>query len=576
MSTEIRFVVAIALMIFVMVITNIMFPPVVPDTPENAPGGQEPGIESVMPPMGGEGTPVGSLEGLTPSIEEVADAPALADATQVPLNEGPVPEREVRVEGPLVHFTFSNYGARLLSAQLPGFRSMRRPGPVELVSEASSALTHGLIAGSDTLSFASVPFETSATRVVLAEDGPPQRLKFTYEHPSGALSLELEYTFTPGSYVVDVAGRVGGPERPLVTTSLGEGIAFNEADSTAEARMMAYVGNHANEGVRSTLLTKVDEPRVEEGPFMWAAFKSKFFVFAVLAGEEGEEGDYLGGLFVRPTPVEGRTQMTVTHPVGIDGAFDYRLFVGPQDYARLSSIGSDLEDVNPYGWRVLRPVLRPIVSVIMSVLSFLHNTLDIGYGWVLVLFGVLMRVVLWPLNQKAMRAQMRNMAVQPMLQEIQKKYKNNPEQLQKEMMKLYKEYGFNPAAGCLPMLIPFPVLIALFFVFQNTIELRGVPFLWMPDLSAKDPFYLLPLFLAVSMFLMQFITYKSMDQPNPQMKMMMWFMPVFLGFVFMQFASGLNLYYATSNVASIPQQYMIAQERKKAKARGLVKLADRD
>ena len=92
----------------------------------------------------------------------------------------------------------------------------------------------------------------------------------------------------------------------------------------------------------------------------------------------------------------------------------------------------------------------------------------------LVVFGVLMRVVLWPLNQKAMRAQLRNMAVQPLVQEIQTKHKDNPEKLQKEMMRLYKEHGFNPLAGCLPMLLPWPVLIALFFVFQNTIELRGV------------------------------------------------------------------------------------------------------
>jgi YidC/Oxa1 family membrane protein insertase len=142
------------------------------------------------------------------------------------------------------------------------------------------------------------------------------------------------------------------------------------------------------------------------------------------------------------------------------------------------------------------------------------------------------------------------------------------------MMRLYKEYGFNPLAGCLPMLLPWPVLIALFFVFQNTIELRGVPFLWMPDLSAHDPLYILPLFLAVSMFLLQWISYKSMDQDNPQMKMMMYFMPLFFGFIFAKFASGLNLYYATANIATIPQQILIARERKAAQAAGPVKKSE--
>ena len=115
------------------------------------------------------------------------------------------------------------------------------------------------------------------------------------------------------------------------------------------------------------------------------------------------------------------------------------------------------------------------------------------------------------------------------------------------------------------MLIPFPVLIALFFVFRNTIELRGVSFLWLPDLAAKDPLYILPLALAVSMFLLQWISLRSMPESNPQMRIMMWFMPLFMGFIFLQFPSGLNLYYATANIATLPQQVLIARERKKVK-----------
>jgi len=158
---------------------------------------------------------------------------------------------------------------------------------------------------------------------------------------------------------------------------------------------------------------------------------------------------------------------------------------------------------------------------------------------------------------------MKNMAVQPLLKEIQVKYKDNPERMQKEMLKLHKEHGFNPLGGCLPMLLPWPILIALFFVFQNTIDFRGVSFLWLPDLSAKDPLYILPVFLAVSMFLLQWITLRSMPESNPQMRIMMWFMPLFLGFLFLQFPSGLNLYYAVMNIATIPQQILIARERKK-------------
>jgi YidC/Oxa1 family membrane protein insertase len=233
-----------------------------------------------------------------------------------------------------------------------------------------------------------------------------------------------------------------------------------------------------------------------------------------------------------------------------------------------------MEEMNPYGWRFFRPIIRPFVSIIMFVLVFLHTNLSLSYGWVLVVFGVTMRIVLWPLNQKAMRAQLRNMAVQPLVQEIQKQHKDNPERFQKEMKRLYTEHGFNPLAGCVPMLIPWPVLIALFFVFQNTIELRGVPFLWLPDLSARDPLYLLPILLAVSMFLMQWVSMRTLDQPNPQMKMMLWLLPGMMLLIFLNLASGLNLYYLVSNIASVPQQIWINRERQKMKGRPPLKLSN--
>jgi len=297
----------------------------------------------------------------------------------------------------------------------------------------------------------------------------------------------------------------------------------------------------------------------------------------MLAGESEEslaETDYLGGLMVREGTLPERVRVEAAQGIGNDGAFHYRLFMGPQVYTRLSSLGQGMEEVNPYGWRFFRPIIRPFVSIIMTVLTFLHENLSIGYGWVLMVFGVGMRIVLFPLNHKAMKAQLRNMAVQPLVAEIQKKHKENPEKLQKEMMRLHKEHGFNPLAGCLPMLIPWPVLIALFFVFQNTIELRGVPFWWLSDLSAKDPYYILPVMLAVSMFLMQWVSMRSIDQPNPQMKMMMYFMPAFMLFLFSQFPSGLNLYYATVNVATIPQQVWITNERKKMKGKPPPKLSE--
>ena len=555
MKTEVRFLLAIGLMLVVLVGTNLLFPPPPPEQALPADTTAAPAAPEVA----------GGAPQLPPSLE--AGAPedtAAATPTEA------TPERLVTVVGPLYRYTFSNQGARLVSAEMLQFRSLKRDGLVDLVPEGTDGyLGQRLLVGSDTVDLERVPFEVDPPDgLVLSEGGGPRTLRFRYTHPTSAFGVELEYEFAPDGYQVVVRGRVTGLERPLLLTDLGDGLSFAEADSAGEARAMAYVGNHVRDGIRSTPLSRAT-PGVVEGPLRWAAFRSKFFVLALLAGETEtmSESDYLGGLIVTPSKLDRRVKLVATQSLHEDGSFGYRLFMGPQEYARLSSLGEDMEEVNPYGWRFFRPVVRPFVWVITAILVFLHAQLSLGYGWVLILFGVLMRVVLWPLNQKAMVAQLKNMAAQPMIQEIQTKYKDNPEKLQKEMMRLYKEEGFNPFAGCLPMLLPWPVLIALFFVFQNTIELRGVSFLWMPDLSAPDPIYILPVFLGVSMFLMQWASMRAVDQPNPQMKMMMWLMPIMMVFIFFKLASGLNLYYAVSNIATIPQQIWINNERKKMKGK---------
>jgi len=557
MSTELRFLLAIILMIGVLVVTNLLFPPVTPAPSravdaETATGpGLSPGVAEESPPRTTRPSPT---------------EPAAVDTVPAQPYQS---EQEVVVEGPLYRHVFTTRGARLLSAELLDFRSFTRDGPVQLIPEGpTGALGLRLILASDTLDLRSVSFNPSDDHVTVGAGGPKE---LTFRHEGRGLVVEIRYSFSPDSYLVDVVGSIRGVDRALLLIDLGSGLPFNEADEKSEERALAYVGNHLQEGITSHPLREgVARPTVHEGPFLWAAFKSKYFVFALLPGV-GEVGpEHFGGLLLWPEG-EYRAPAAVTETIAGDGTFAYRAFIGPQDYENLTALGSDLEEVNPYGWRLFRPVIRPFVVFFTVVLVFVHNTLNLAYGWVLVLFGITMRIVLWPFNQKAMRAQMRNMAVQPLLKEIQTKYKDNPERLQKEMMRLYKEHGFNPMAGCLPMLLPWPLLIALFFVFQNTIEFRGVPFLWIPDLSAPDPIFILPLFLGVSMFFLQWISMRSMPEVNPQMKMMLWIMPIMMVFIFFNLAAGLNLYYSVFNMASVPQQYLVAKERERLVAQGPVK-----
>jgi len=210
-------------------------------------------------------------------------------------------------------------------------------------------------------------------------------------------------------------------------------------------------------------------------------------------------------------------------------------------------------------------MIRPIAVGARWLLVWMHEHFSLAYGAVLILFGILIRLVLWPLNQKGMRASIRMQAIQPEMQRLQERYKEDPQRLQQEMMGLYKREGVNPFSGCWPMLLPWPVLLALFFVLSNTIELRGQSFLWLPDLSLKDPLYIIPVLMGASMFAVNKVGMLGVP-PNPQSKMMLYFLPVMMTVLFLNFASGLNLYYFVQNVVSVPQQWYLAKERLKAKA----------
>ena len=601
MRQEQRFLLAITLMILVLVGTNILFPPIPPeevvgpegDAPGQLDGTGVTGVPSA--PLGGTDAGGGAAASGDQSDPFAGPPPTEPSSLFPPVEVVATPaEDTVVVEGPLYRYSWSTLGARLISAQLLAFESFdegQEGQPVELISAGTGGvLAMQLRLGERTFDLGARSFEVEpADGLRLNEGGGPRTLTFRYRGPAG-LIFQTAYTYDPSAYDILARTEVVGPDVDLLVTGMGSGLGYNESSRSEESTVMGYAWNHVRDGVDDERLAQVDCERIQEGPHRWAALKSKYFLFALIPGREGSE-QYLGGVIARPAdgsaPVEcdRRTrrqwwqfwapgdpvtphEIAVTQSLDASGVLDYRVYLGPQERDVLMAFENDLEEANPYGYRWMRPIVRPVVSVALSILNFLHDVLDVGYGWAIIIFGVMMRVLLWPLNQKAMRAQLRNMAVQPLLKEIQTKYKDQPEKLQKEMMKLYKEHGFNPLAGCLPMLLPFPVLITLFFVFRNTIQLRGESFLWLPNLAAADPLYILPVVLGLSMVLMQFISVRSMPEPNPQMKMMMWIMPIFMAVIFFRFASGLNLYYATANIATLPQSLLIAKERKQLRDKG--------
>ncbi len=557
MRPELRFLLALTLMLGVFFATNLLFPPV---EPEPLPAVEETGAEGAAPDEVA-GQPVEP-----PGIRTADDPPAAA----APTFEADDAERLVTVETPLYRMTFSNHGAVVRSLELLQYESFAREGNVDLVPEGGGILgaRWRYETGADPVDLSSYAHSVSPSEGLrIGEGSGPRTLTFRYDHPRGFFS-EIRYTFTADSYIVEVEGDLPPSDRTALFISLGTGVASNERRERDERRMINFVGNPVDDGIRSRPLLRVREPETIAGPLHWAAVKSKYFTEVILPAAGPVGGEYLTGLWAEPSGVPDRGAITVGAVVGADGGYAYRAYLGPIERDRLVAIGENLEEINPYGWAFFRPIIRPLVEPLLWLVEYMHVSLRLGYGWVLISIGVLLRLVLWPLNRRAMRSQVKTMAIQPLAQEIKEKYyKTDPQRMQQETVKLYKEHGVNPMAGCLPLLIPMPIFIALFFVFQNTIELRGVPFMWLPDLSARDPYYILPLFCGLSMYLLQRISMRvTQGAANPQMKMMMYFLPIFMTAVLWTFPSGLNLYYAAVNVAMIPQQILIANERRNLQA----------
>ena len=480
-------------------------------------------------------------------------------------------EDTIRVTSPLYTYGISTRGARLVQAEMARYASMAAEESgqrAQLVPPGSDLLGLTVVRGrgQDAVDFSTADFTPSAPSLAVGGDST-LRLSATKD----GVRLDLDYTFSPDDYRIRVSGRASdvGPNGGALLVGMGPTLANTEANIEENHRDLAVVTKRDDTERADLAGLDPGERRSLSGPFTWAALKSKYFVTGLIVADT--TGGGISGVTLTAPKAESPTsaQIRLNIPLPPSGAFNYLLYAGPMEYERLARVGHDFDDVNPYGWPGFRTIIRLFAVPVRWLLVWMHEHLHLAYGLVLIAFGILVRVILWPLNQKAMRANMKLQEVQPLMKEIQDRYKSDPQKMQQEVFKLYKEYKVNPLGGCWPMLLPMPVLFALFFVFQNAIELRGTAFAWLPDLSRPDPLYIIPVLMGASMYFLTKVGQMGME-PNPQMKMMLYMMPLMMTGMFLFFPSGLNLYYTVSNIASIPQQWLLGRERMKRTARAIV------
>ena len=467
-------------------------------------------------------------------------------------------------------YRLSNVGATPVSVVIRDYKSQSSAnGFVDLGTPGSPLLGYKLITPNDTIELSRVPFAVTKSTNAKGDQ------TVGYSAAIGTINVAITYSFsadTAASYVMRVEGRITGIQSPTyLITDLPRTLRPTEVDTVGDRRSLAYSYKPQRDHARSVLFGSLDpgEKALETGPLSWVALKNKYFVVGILALTNGvpfTEATLTGG--PRTSKIATTASASVVEEIR-DGRFGFDVYTGPQESQRMIRLGRDFDHVNPYGWRFLQGIVHPIASKVIQVVLWMHHRLNLSYGWVLVILGVLVRLALWPLNQSTMRSSLRMQELQPKLAAAQKKYKD-PVQQREAIMKVYHEAGVSPFAGltgCLPALLPMPILFALFFVFQNTIEFRGVSFLWLHDISIKDPYYILPLLMGASMYVLSWIGMRNAP-PNPQAKMMGYMFPVMMTVVLLNMASGLNLYYTAQNIAALPQQWLLAKERARARPAG--------
>ncbi len=356
------------------------------------------------------------------------------------------------------------------------------------------------------------------------------------------------------------------------------GINFTEKNSVDEAHYSnasIYAGgeqvvidaSNPDEKVSKDINGKVD----------WAAVKSKYFSIIISPDSPNDDG----GAYVEGTHVVKGQNVREYYNVSLKVPFknqsyqkdSFKLYVGPVEYNTLKVYGRNFEALVDFGsFLGLKVVIRPISEYfLLPLMKFLHEFIP-NYGFVIILLSIIVKFALHPLTKQSMKSMKKMQLLQPKINELKEKYKDDPQRIQKETMKLYSTYGINPMGGCFPMLLQMPILIALWSLFNVAIDIRQQPFiLWIDNLSAPDAIFKLPfkvpifnidivsglaLLLGITMFIQQ-----KQSVKDPSQKALVYIMPIMFTLMFMGFPSGLNLYYFMFNLLSIGQQYYINHKK---------------
>lgn len=500
-------------------------------------GQQKPADTKLQQPATSQSAPA-VTPAMLPAAASVAVAPVTQAAAQL-----------VKVDTPLYEAVFTTAGGALKSLTLKGYREKNTADAkkVVLAESADPALP---VASTRGVGFGLQPqalYGVTASQLSLAS-GQKQQLVFTHVSPQGYV-VRKTYSFDAAQYGIRL-------ETQLINNSPAPLVGSLQQIITAPAEVKEKDSRYENYG--STVYTdnslQTDAPKVFASAskkydklVQWAGITDKYFLIAQLA-----DAGSVASVEIKKNQA-GFLESAATSPAftvapGQGVTISHKLFIGPKDIDILKMQGSSLEQSLNLGWFTV--LAKPMLHSLKFFYTFIPN-----YGVGIIIITIILKIVFFPLTHKSYKSMKQMGKLQPKMAALKEKYKNDRDAMNRAVMELYRDHKVNPLGGCLPMVVQIPVFFALYKALMFSIELRHAPFMfWITDLSDKDPYYVTPIIMGATMFIQQKMTPSNMDEM--QQKMML-ALPVVFTFMFLNFPSGLVLYWLVNNILTIGQQMYI-------------------
>ena len=495
----------------------------------------------------------------TSSANALPSATAAITATpgQVPSSApaaSAAPREKIEVETDVLKLTFDTEGGSLVRNEFTQHRDLVDPNKNMVLLDQSAKRVYmaqtGLIGGN--FPTHKTPMKFSGERTL--KDGQNElALRFESDELNG-VKLIKTYTLQRGSYVVGVKHEVvnnsNAPVSPQLYMQL---VRDGNAPEGESAFYFTFTGPAIYTDAKK--YNKVDFEDIEKNKAEidkssangYVAMVQHYFASAWLLPEGVQRENFVRKVDTNLYAVGMITALAELAP-GQSKTLSNQLFSGPQEEKVLEALTPGLDLVKDYGW--LAMLSKPLYWLLDQLHSVLQN-----WGWAIVALVLLIKIAFYWLNAKAYASMAKMKAINPKIMEMRERLKNNPQQMQQEMMKIYREEKVNPMGGCFPIMVQIPVFIALYWVLLSSVEMRNAPWVgWIQDLSAPDPYFILPFIMTLTTLLQ---TALNPAPPDPMQAKLMWFMPLIFSVMFFFFPAGLVLYWITNNILSIAQQWMI-------------------